>query len=73
MYVLKRTGLIILAIGLLITLYKGLKYVIREKVVDLGSIRISKTKNHFVSWSPLVGIATMFIGDFFYLFGTKRE
>lgn len=69
---MKKIGLVVLVIGLLITLFTGFKYITREKVVDLGEIQISRDKTNRVSWSPLVGVAVMVIGGGMFLFGPKE-
>jgi len=68
----KTIGIIILIIGLLMTLYTGFNYVTREKVVDIGSIQITKDKDHTASWSPFIGIGVMVIGGVVYLSGKKN-
>lgn len=68
----KTIGLIIIAIGLIMTLYTGFNYVTREKVVDLGSIEITKDKDHTASWSPFIGIGVMVIGGVVFLYGKKK-
>ncbi len=68
----KSVGLIILAIGLAMTLYTGFNYVTREKVVDLGSIEITKEKGHTTSWSPFIGIGVIVIGGVVFLSGKKK-
>ena len=42
--------------------YTGFNYVTTEKVVDLGPIEINKDKNHFLGWSPIVGIVLLVAG-----------
>lgn len=69
---LKTIGLIIAAIGLLMTLYTGFNYVTREKVVDIGSVQISRDKEHTASWSPFFGIGVMVIGGVVFLSGKKK-
>ncbi len=68
----KRTGLIILIIGLLMTLYTGFNYVTREKLVDIGDVQITHDKNHTANWSPFVGIGVMVIGGVVFLSGKKK-
>ncbi len=68
---MKTIGIIILAVGLLITTITGFNYVTKEKVVDVGSLEITQNKNHFMSWSPIVGIAVMVIGGGVFLYGRK--
>lgn len=69
---MKKVGLVILVIGLVITLFTGFQYVTREKVVDIGEIQISRDKTNSVSWSPLVGLAVMAIGAGMFVLGPKK-
>lgn len=69
---MKKTGLIILVIGLVITLFTGFKFITREKVVDIGEIQISRDKTNRVSWSPLIGVAVMVVGGGILLLGPKK-
>jgi hypothetical protein len=69
---MKKVGLVILVIGLVITLFTGFQYVTREKVVDIGEIQISRDKTNSVSWSPFVGLAVMAIGAGMFVLGPKK-
>jgi len=69
---MKKIGIIVLAIGLVITIITGFKFVTREKVVDIGELQISRDKNHSVAWSPIVGIVTMVVGGGLIIFGLKK-
>jgi ABC-type multidrug transport system fused ATPase/permease subunit len=68
----KTIGLIIIVIGLVMTLYTGFNYVTREKVVDIGSIQITKDKEHTANWSPFIGVGIMVIGGAVFQFGKKK-
>jgi hypothetical protein len=68
----KTIGLIIIVIGLVMTLYTGFNYVTREKVVDIGSIQITKDKEHTANWSPFIGIGIMVIGGVVFLSDKKK-
>jgi hypothetical protein len=68
----KAIGLVILVVGLLMTLYTGINYITREKVVDLGSIEITADKEHSANWSPFIGLGVMVIGGVVYLSGRKK-
>jgi len=70
---MKKTGLILLLFGLLITGVTGFNFITREKVVDVGPIQITQNKNHPISWSPLIGLAVMGIGGILYLFNRKQS
>jgi hypothetical protein len=70
---MKILGIVLLAIGLIVTLYTGFSYVTKEKVVDIGKLEISANKRHGVSWSPFLGIAVMAIGGGVLLYGWKLK
>lgn len=70
---MKKTGIIVLSIGLLITIITSVSFVTREKVVDVGDFKISRNKNHSYAWSPIVGIAVMAIGGGLLLIGFKKK
>jgi LPXTG-motif cell wall-anchored protein len=61
---MKITGISILLIGLVITIFTAFTFFTKEKVVDLGAVEITRDKPHHLNWSPLVGIAVMGIGGF---------
>lgn len=55
-------GIIIVVIGFIMTIYTGFNYVTTEKVVDIGSVKINKEKNHPIQWKPIVGVIVMIGG-----------
>jgi len=69
---IKAIGLIIIAIGLIMTLYTGFNYITKEKVVDIGDIEITADKEHTASWSPFIGLGVMVIGGVVFLVGKKK-
>ncbi len=70
---MKKTGIIILAIGLLITIFTGFNFVTKKKVVDLGELQITRDKNHSFEWSPIVGVAVLAVGLGIYLYGSEKS
>jgi len=69
---MKTTGIAILAIGILFTIYTGFKFVTKEKVVDIGPVEITRDKSHWVEWSPFLGIAIIIAGGAILVFGAKK-
>jgi hypothetical protein len=69
---MKQAGIVILLVGLLMTLYSGFSYFTKEKVVDLGSIEITRDKEHAVDWQPYVGIGVMIAGGAILVFSKRR-
>jgi len=69
---MKKPGIIILILGLILTIFTTVTYFTKEKVVDLGDIEINANKRHHVSWSPLIGVAVMAVGGVMLLVPSKR-
>jgi len=69
---MKKTGIVVLLLGLGLTIFTAFTYFTKEKVVDLGSVEITKNKRHNLKWSPLIGIAVMGVGGVLLLQGNKK-
>ena len=69
---MKKTGIILIVVGLLFTIITGVKYFTREKVVDIGSLKISANVPHHMYWSPLLGVGIMIVGGGMLVFGKKN-
>jgi uncharacterized membrane protein YidH (DUF202 family) len=69
---MKKIGLILLVLGVLLSVYSGFNFITKEKVVDIGDLEITADKNHTVVWSPIIGIALIVIGGGVLLFGSKK-
>ena len=59
---MKKTGIFIILIGLVLTIFTAFTFFTKEKVVDIGNVEITHDKPHHINWSPLAGIAVMGIG-----------
>jgi hypothetical protein len=70
---MKQTGIIILALGIIITLFTGFKFVNKEKVIDIGSFEEKHKKKHNIAWSPEVGIALIVVGGAVLLVRTRSS
>jgi hypothetical protein len=70
---MKIAGTILLIIGLGLSIFTAFTFFTKEKVVDIGSIEISTSKPHNLTWSPLIGIGVMVIGGFILLRANKKE
>ena len=69
---MKKVGIIIVILGLALTIFTAITFFTREKVVDIGSLKITANKPHHLSWSPLVGIAVMGVGGVVILISSKK-
>jgi mannose/fructose/N-acetylgalactosamine-specific phosphotransferase system component IIC len=70
---MKTTGIMMLIIGLVLTIYTTVRFFTKEKVADLGVVEITREKPHSLSWSPLVGIAVMGVGAGLLLWRTSKK
>jgi uncharacterized YccA/Bax inhibitor family protein len=68
---MKKAGIVIIIVGLLFTVITGFKYFTREKVLDIGSLKITASEPHRVNWSPAFGVGIMLVGGAVLLFGKK--
>ena len=59
---MKNIGLFILLCGACITVFTVFTIFTKEKVVEIGSLEITRDKPHHLNWSPLIGIAVMAVG-----------
>ena len=69
---MKKAGIIIIIVGLALTIFTAITFFTREKVVDIGSLKITANKPHHLSWSPLIGIAVMVVGGVVVVMSPKR-
>jgi len=70
---MKKTGIIILILGLFMTLYAGFIYFTREKITDLGEREIAKNNQNTENWQPYIGIGIMIIGGIVLVLGVNRK
>ena len=68
---MKKTGIIILAIGLLFTLITTLGILVKEQVTDPGKIEMAQVKVAHRVWEPMVGVILIIIGACMYKVGKK--
>ena len=69
---MKKAGIIIAIIGLVLTIFTAFTVFTREKVVDIGSLEITANKPHHLNWSPLIGVAVMGLGGMLVLLAPKK-
>lgn len=69
---MKKIGIVIIILGLVLTIFTAFTFFTREKIVDIGNVKISRDKPHNFRWSPLIGIAVMGIGGVVLLVSFKK-
>jgi hypothetical protein len=69
----RTTGIVIIVIGIIMTVYTGFNYVTTEKVVDLGPIEINKKENHPLQWKPVLGMLIVAVGGILVVKGGRTK
>ena len=70
---MKTTGIVIIIIGILLTIFTAFTYFTKEKVVDIGKLEISRDKPHNLNWSPLIGVLVIGVGGVILWRSGKRS
>jgi membrane-associated HD superfamily phosphohydrolase len=60
-------------LGLFMSLYSGLAYVMREKTADRGKLERTKNDRNTVNWQPYLGILTMVIGCVVFVLAVNKK
>jgi len=68
---MKTLGIVVLALGIIMTIFTGFNIITREKVVDLGPLEINKTEKTPVYWSPVTG-GILIIAGAIILVGSRK-
>jgi hypothetical protein len=69
---MKRAGLIIIILGLVLTIFTAVTFFTRESIAKIGDVNIIANKRHHLNWSPIVGIAIMGVGGVVLLMSPKK-
>jgi len=70
---MKTTGIVIIIIGILLTIFTAFSFFTKEKVVDIGKLEITRDKPHNINWSPLIGVAVIGAGGIILWRSGKRS
>lgn len=69
---MKKAAIFVIILGLALTIFTAFTFFTREKVVDLGTVEITRNKPHSFKWSPLIGIAVIGVGGIMLWQGSKK-
>ena len=70
---MKKAGIVIVILGLLLTIFTAVTFFSRERVAKIGDVNIMANKRHHLNWSPLIGIAVMGIGGVVIWVSPKKK
>jgi len=69
---MKLAGIIFIVLGVLALVYQGIQYTTREKIVDIGSIKISADTKKTIPLPPIVGGVAIVAGIALILVDRKK-
>jgi hypothetical protein len=69
---MKKAGIVILILGVILTIFTAFTFFTKEKVVDIGEVHITRNEPHNLNWSPLFGVAVMGVGGVLVLVSSKK-
>jgi hypothetical protein len=59
---MKTFGLILIVVGILMIVIRGLNVPVEKKVVDVGPLEVNKTENRWIGWPTYAGGIIAVIG-----------
>lgn len=66
-------GIALIALGVLALAYQGITYTTREKVVDIGPLKITADKEKTIPLPPILGALALTGGIVLVIAGTRRS
>lgn len=69
---MKTLGIVVLALGIIMTIFTGFNVITKEKVVDLGPVEINKEEKTPIYWSPITGGILIVAGVIIMVAGKRK-
>jgi hypothetical protein len=69
---MKKAGLYLMILGLVLTIFTAVTLFTREKVVSFGDVKIMVNKPHRLNWSPVIGIGIIVCGAAVFLLTPRK-
>lgn len=66
-------AVVLIALGIAAFAYQGITYTTREKVVDLGPLKVTTEKSRTIPLPPIVGAVALVGGIVLLVMGGKKE
>jgi UDP-N-acetylmuramyl pentapeptide phosphotransferase/UDP-N-acetylglucosamine-1-phosphate transferase len=69
---MKLLGIILVVLGVLVLVYQGIQYTTKEKILDIGSIKLSADTKKTIPLPPIVGGVAIVVGIALILVERKK-
>jgi len=70
---MKLAGIILIILGVLALVYQGIQYTSREKILDIGSIKLSADTKKTIPLPPIVGGVAVVAGVALILMERRKK
>jgi hypothetical protein len=70
---MKKAGITIIILGIVLTVFTAFTFFTKEKVADLGTVEITRSKPHNLKWSPLLGLGVVVAGIVLFFVPGKKS
>jgi hypothetical protein len=70
---IKRVGIGIFILGLIISVVTSVNMLTRDEVVDIADNEVPRNEHTYMVWTPVIGVIVMFIGGGLGLYGARRD
>jgi hypothetical protein len=70
--IMKTFGIVLIAIGVIMTVFTGFNIITEKEVLDVGPLEINREEKTPVYWSPLTGLILAGIGGIVAFAGRKK-
>jgi len=70
---MKLLGIILVILGVLALAYQGIRYTTREKLIDIGPLKVTATEKKTIPLPPIVGGVAIVAGIVLILADRKKK
>ena len=70
---MKLIGVVLIVVGVLALAFGGVSYTTRERVVDIGPLKVDADKQHSLPVAPIAGVAALVGGIALVVVGAKSR
>ncbi len=65
-------GVILIIVGIVALAYQGISYTTKEKVLDIGPLKVETEKQKTIPLPPILGVAALAVGVVLVVVGMRR-
>jgi hypothetical protein len=70
---MKLAGIVLIVLGVLALVYQGIQYTTKEKLIDLGPLKVTATEKKTIPLPPIVGGVALVAGIALILADRKKK